>query len=79
MTTKQTTTTGSRYTEEQLIKAEEMRAAGESYKVIGAALGIKATAYLSTVLKARAAEREQAAKPARKPRAKKAAEPAPTA
>ena len=46
--------TGPRYTEEQLVKAEQMRAAGESYKAIGLALGIKATAYLSTVLKKRA-------------------------
>jgi hypothetical protein len=63
------------YTEEQLKEAERMRTAGESYKAIGAALGIKATAYLSKVLKRREAEREQAeraAKPARKPRAKKA-------
>ena len=46
--------TGPRYTEEQLVKAEQMREAGESYKAIGLALGIKATAYLSTVLKKRA-------------------------
>ena len=79
MTTKTKTQLTTRYTEEQLVKAEEMRTAGETFKAIGEALGIKATAYLSTVLKARATEREQAAKPARKPRAKKAAEPAPTA
>lgn len=53
---------GPRYTEEQLKDAESRRAKGESFKSIGAALGIKATAYLSKVLKQRAWEREQAAK-----------------
>ena len=77
MTTK--TKPAARYTEEQLVRAEQMRVDGSTFKAIGEALGIKATAYLSTVLKARAAEREQAAKPARKARAKKAAEPTPTA
>lgn len=68
--------TGARYTEDQLTKAEQMRAKGESYKSIGEALGIKATAYLSTVLKRREADRDQAAKvekaSSRKPRAKTA-------
>jgi hypothetical protein len=72
--------TGARYTEEQLVEAERRREAGETFKSIGQALGIKATAYLSKVLQARAAEREQAAKAkASKPRksAGKKAEPAP--
>jgi len=53
--------TGPRYSEEQLVKAEEMRAEGLAFKAIGHELGIKATAYLSTVLKRRAAERERTA------------------
>jgi hypothetical protein len=61
-----TGSTGPRYTEEQLKDAEARRAAGESYKAIGLALDIKATAYLSKVLKQRAAEREQAARTAKK-------------
>jgi len=58
MTTK--TKPASRYTEEQLKDAEARRAKGESYKAIGAALGIKATAYLSKVLKQREYERATA-------------------
>jgi hypothetical protein len=42
--------TGPRYTDEQVQKAIAMRIAGESWKAIGAALGIKATAYLSKLL-----------------------------
>lgn len=57
-----TGSTGPRYTEEQLKDAEARRAKGESYKAIGAALGIKATAYLSRVLKRREYERTLAAK-----------------
>lgn len=52
--------TGPRYTEEQLVKAEEMRAAGSTFKAIGLALDIKATAYLAKVLARREAEREAA-------------------
>lgn len=52
-----TGSTGPRYTEEQLKDAEARRAKGESYKAIGEALGIKATAYLSRVLKRREYER----------------------
>ena len=58
MTTK--TKPASRYTEEQLKDAEARRAKGESYRAIGAALGIKATAYLSKVLKQREYERATA-------------------
>jgi hypothetical protein len=68
-----TTKPAARYTEVELKKAEQMRKDGESYKAIGLALDIKATAYLSTILKKREAERASAAKTARKPRAKKVA------
>jgi hypothetical protein len=64
--------TGPRYTEEQLKDAEARREAGESFKAIGLALDIKATAYLSRVLKRRAYEREQAAKDAKRSRGRKA-------
>jgi hypothetical protein len=52
--------TGPRYTEEQLTQAEKMRADGSTFKAIGAALGIKATAYLAKVLARREAERAAA-------------------
>jgi hypothetical protein len=64
--------TGPRYTEEQLTKAEQMKADGSTFKAIGAALGIKATAYLAKTLRHREAQRESA-KRSRKSSTKRAA------
>lgn len=55
--------TGPKYTDEQIAKAVKMRVGGASWKSIGAALGIKATAYLSKRLTPQVEEtRKNAAK-----------------
>lgn len=58
--------TGARYTDEQIQKAIAMKIAGESWKAIGQALGIKATAYLSKQLKPQVEAAAKATKPAGK-------------
>lgn len=64
--------TGDRYSPEQIETAVEMRNNGESWKAIGRALGIRATAYLSKMLVA-SGEIEAPKPAAKKPAVKKTA------